>query len=125
MHGDTQDCQMVYFRTKNPDLGKKWRVLEWKMLVYFMVIWNILWSFGIFYGHLVYLWSFGNVVIVGIFYTVLVYCGKKNLATLVTHTVQAATRDIDGFHFFRSQKSFSGLHRNLAKDRKTSGVDIY
>jgi hypothetical protein len=23
-------------------------------LEYFMVIWNILWSFGIFYGHLVY-----------------------------------------------------------------------
>jgi hypothetical protein len=36
-----QDCQMVYFQTKNHDLGK-----FWKMLVYFTV--------GIFYGHLVY-----------------------------------------------------------------------
>jgi hypothetical protein len=29
-------------------------------LVYFMVIWSILWSFGLFYGHLVYfmvIWS--------------------------------------------------------------------
>jgi hypothetical protein len=43
-----------------------WRALEWKMLVFTMVIWYILWSFGIFCGHLVYsvviwyiLWSFG------------------------------------------------------------------
>jgi hypothetical protein len=28
-------------------------------LVYFMVIWNISWSFGIFYGHLVYFSRFG------------------------------------------------------------------
>jgi hypothetical protein len=41
------------------------------MLVYFKVIWNILWSFGIFYGHLEYfmviwymLWPFGNVVVI-------------------------------------------------------------
>jgi hypothetical protein len=44
------------FRTKNPNLGKFWRALERKMLVYFMVIWNILLSFGILYGHLVMLW---------------------------------------------------------------------
>jgi hypothetical protein len=45
---------MVCFQTKNPNLGKFWRVLEWKMLVYFMDTWSILWSFVIFYGHLVY-----------------------------------------------------------------------
>jgi hypothetical protein len=44
--GCNQGCQMVYFRTKNPNLGKLWRALEWKMLVYFMPIWNILWPFG-------------------------------------------------------------------------------
>jgi hypothetical protein len=49
-----QGCQMVYFQTKTPNLGKFWRALEWKMMVYFIVIWNILRSFGIFYGHLVY-----------------------------------------------------------------------
>jgi hypothetical protein len=48
-----QGCQMVCFQTKNPNLGKFWRALEWKMLVYFMVIWNILLPFGIFYGRLV------------------------------------------------------------------------
>jgi hypothetical protein len=47
---------MVCFQTQNPNLGKFCRALEWKMLVYFMVIWNILRSFGIFYGNLVMLW---------------------------------------------------------------------
>jgi hypothetical protein len=35
-----QVCQMVCFQTKNPNLGKFFRVLNWKMLIY------------IFYGHL-------------------------------------------------------------------------
>jgi hypothetical protein len=55
---------MVYFKTKNPNSGKFGWAFEWKILVYFMVIWNILQSFGIFYGHLVYLWPFGNVVVI-------------------------------------------------------------
>jgi hypothetical protein len=37
-----QGCQMVYFQTKNPNLGKCWRVLQWNTYI------------GIFYGHLVY-----------------------------------------------------------------------
>jgi hypothetical protein len=41
-----QGCQMVYFRTENPNLGTFWRAMEWKMFC-------ILWSFGIFYGHFV------------------------------------------------------------------------
>jgi hypothetical protein len=55
------------FIPKNPDLGRFWRALEWKMLVYFMTIWNILRPFVIIYGrlvnivccHLVYFSSFG------------------------------------------------------------------
>jgi hypothetical protein len=59
-----QGCQMVYFQTKNPSLGKFWRVLQWKMgtgifygqfvnfpviwYMYLMALWYILWSFGIF-----------------------------------------------------------------------------
>jgi hypothetical protein len=31
-----KSCQIVCFQTKNPNLGKFWRVLQWKMLVYFM-----------------------------------------------------------------------------------------
>jgi hypothetical protein len=46
-----QGCQMVYFQTKNLNLGKSWRALAWKMLIYFMDIWNILLTFGIFYDH--------------------------------------------------------------------------
>jgi hypothetical protein len=44
---------MVYFQTENLNLGKFCRAFEWKMLVYFMTIWNILRPFGIIYGHLV------------------------------------------------------------------------
>jgi hypothetical protein len=31
-------CQMVRFHTKNTNLGKFWRLLQCKMLVYFMAI---------------------------------------------------------------------------------------
>jgi hypothetical protein len=41
------------FSNQNPVLGKFWRTLEWKMLVYFMTIWNILRPFGIACGQLV------------------------------------------------------------------------
>jgi hypothetical protein len=37
-----QGCQMVCFKTKNPNLGKFWKVLQWKILVYFTTIWSIL-----------------------------------------------------------------------------------
>jgi hypothetical protein len=74
-----QGCQMVCFQTKNPNLGKFWIVMQWKMLVYFMDTWSILRSFVIFYGHLVY-------VVCGIFvyFPILVFCAKKNLATLLS-----------------------------------------
>jgi hypothetical protein len=58
---------MVSFRTKNLNLSKFWRALDWKMLIHFMALWNIygylgyvldIWdifrTFGIFYGHLGY-----------------------------------------------------------------------
>jgi hypothetical protein len=35
-------------------LGKFWRALDWKMLIYFIVIRNILRMFGILYDHLVH-----------------------------------------------------------------------
>jgi hypothetical protein len=35
------------------------RALDLKMLIYFMAIWNILRTYGIFYDHLVHLCSFG------------------------------------------------------------------
>jgi hypothetical protein len=71
---------MVYFQTKNPDLGKFLRALE-------KVVIGILWPFGIyylrpfgiFYGQLVNLWQFST------FYPSLVNCDKKNQATLVMY----------------------------------------
>jgi hypothetical protein len=44
----------LYFRTKNPNLGEFWSVLQWKMLVCFMSIWYTLRPFAIFYGLSVY-----------------------------------------------------------------------
>jgi hypothetical protein len=49
-----QGCQMACFLTQNPNLGKFWKALYWKMFIHFMAIWNILWRFGIFYDNLVY-----------------------------------------------------------------------
>jgi hypothetical protein len=53
---------MVCFQTKNPNLGKFWRVLQWKMLVYFMdpftVFCYILWTFGTVRGNLAYIFPF-------------------------------------------------------------------
>jgi hypothetical protein len=51
---------MVYFQTKNPNLGKFRSVLQRKMLVNFMDIWSISLPFGILYGHLVYFSRFGT-----------------------------------------------------------------
>jgi hypothetical protein len=45
---------MVCFQTKNPNLGKFWGFLQWKIFVYFMTIWSILRTLEIFYGHLVH-----------------------------------------------------------------------
>jgi hypothetical protein len=57
---------MACFLTKNPNLGKLLRASDWKMLIYFITIWNMLWIFGIFYDHsvhFVFIWyifsSFG------------------------------------------------------------------
>jgi hypothetical protein len=50
---------MVCFQTKNPNLGKNFGASDWKMVIYFMAIGNILWKFGIFYDHSVHFSSFG------------------------------------------------------------------
>jgi hypothetical protein len=78
----------VCFQTKNPNLGKLWRVLQWKMLVYFMDTWSILrsfgihilWTFGIVRGNLVYFppfWYFVPRKIWQPWVHVLWRCGKK------------------------------------------------
>jgi hypothetical protein len=43
---------MVYFQTKNSNLGKFWRALKWKYwyiyghMEYILTIWYIIWPFG-------------------------------------------------------------------------------
>jgi hypothetical protein len=53
---------MVSFQTKNTNLGKFWRALDWKMLIYLMAIWNISLTFGMFYDHLVHFVFFWYIV---------------------------------------------------------------
>jgi hypothetical protein len=54
-----QGWQMVCFQTKHPNLGKFWRVLLWKILVYFMTIWSILRPLEIFMAFGYILLEFG------------------------------------------------------------------
>jgi hypothetical protein len=75
-----QGCQMAYFKTKNTNLGKFLRVLQRKMLVYFMATWPtylLYRTFGTFLAIWYLLWLFV------MYFPVLVFCIKKNLATLI------------------------------------------
>jgi hypothetical protein len=79
-----QGCQMVYFQTKNPNLGKFWRVLQWKTLVY-MSTWYILRPFWYIYGRLIYfmvIWYiYGRLIyfmVIWYIFPFLVCCSKKN-----------------------------------------------
>jgi hypothetical protein len=68
---------MAYFRTKNPNLGKFWMDLQWKMLVYFIAIWSILRLFVLFYGCLVYFVAIWYIFLLFGIFSRLVYCVKK------------------------------------------------
>jgi hypothetical protein len=47
-------------QTKNPNLDKFWKVLQWNvLLIQLMAIWHILLPSGMLYGHLVYFSRFG------------------------------------------------------------------
>jgi hypothetical protein len=74
--GGTPGCQMVYFQTKNPNLGHILEGLAMVMLVYFMSIWSIFRPFVIFDDTLV------DFVVIWYIFSVLVNFTAKNLATL-------------------------------------------
>jgi hypothetical protein len=102
------------FSNQNPNLGKFWMALDWKVFQYFMAIWNILWRFGIFYDHLYYSHSFGT------FFRFLMSCTKKNLATLERAcNVLCSDWRCDGdrhikFHFFKHLHAYLGtLHMHF------------
>jgi hypothetical protein len=46
------------FSNQKSQFGSNWRVLHWRMLVYFMYTW----SFVIFYGHFVYIYIYIKVI---------------------------------------------------------------
>jgi hypothetical protein len=74
-----QGCQIVYFQTKNPNLGKFWSVLQWKMLVNFTAFWSLLRPFGIFYAHLVCIFCghFGTFSCFGVFFPFWYFVPRK------------------------------------------------
>jgi hypothetical protein len=86
-----QGCQMALFQTKNPKLGKFWRFLQWKMLVYFTATWSIFLPFGIFWGHLVFLVlnSYRYFLVIW-YFSPFWYVVSKNLATLHTRSSSTA-----------------------------------
>jgi hypothetical protein len=47
------------------------------------IFWHILWTLGPFYELSLYFWTFGIVSGNLVFFPVLVFCTKKNLATLI------------------------------------------
>jgi hypothetical protein len=77
---------MAFYQTKNPNLGKFSRVLQWKMLVYFMAIWCT--YFKAIWDIFTAIWYIVGMVIWYIF-PVLVCCATKNLATLSPGTPRA------------------------------------
>jgi hypothetical protein len=70
-------------------------------LVYFTAIVNILWSFGIFCDNLV-----------GIFFPVLVFLTKKNLATLLTMRFNREATDMYAFTHLRFPPRSNTRHRD-------------
>jgi hypothetical protein len=70
--------QIAYFQTKTSNLGKFWKVLQYKMLVFFMANLSILWPNGIFYGQMVYFMAKWYILWPnGIFYGQMVYFMSK------------------------------------------------
>jgi hypothetical protein len=89
---------MVYFQTKNPNLGNLWGGLGienvglfYDHLEYFTVIWYNFWPFGTVCGHFVY---FSN----------LVCLDQENLATLILSTIYLFVLN---FVYFRSANTNS------------------
>jgi hypothetical protein len=86
---------MVYFQTKNPNLGK-FLALDRKMPIYYMSIWNILRTFWIIYDHWVHF-----VIIWYIFSSFGTLCQEKsgNPVANLAPVLRVQFR-VKGFHVF-------------------------
>jgi hypothetical protein len=90
-----QGCQMVFCSCQKSQFSLILESLGMENIIRFHRHFCILWSFGIFGGHLVYfvviwniLWPFD------IYFPILVYCAKKNLATLLRNIVEIHAQTI-------------------------------
>jgi hypothetical protein len=81
----------MYFQTKK--FGKFRSVLQRKILVNFMAIWCISLPCGTNCGHVVYF------VAILVYFSVLVYCTKKNLATVVVVERKKCCEEFPDFWF--------------------------
>jgi hypothetical protein len=91
---------MVYFQTKNPNLGKFWRASDWKVLI------------NVFYGHLAHFMTIWYVLCsFGTFFLFLVLCAKKNLATLVSNESPVGGRE-GRFLAIKKSKILPNLKKN-------------
>jgi hypothetical protein len=86
-----QGCQMVYFQTKNPNLGTFWRA--WKVKC-----WYILRPWGIFKAIWYNLWPFGIVCDYWVYFSRLGMFGP-NLATLPAQGQRSIARKRKRFRF--------------------------
>jgi hypothetical protein len=77
------------FSNQTPTFGEFWKAFEWKMIISFMTIWYTFWSFALFYGNLLHLVDICYII------PILVYCIKKNLATLL-YSCDAGMRAVTG-----------------------------
>jgi hypothetical protein len=74
MYGRERISGLPDVSKQNTNLGYFWRVLHWKVLVYFMSILSISCPFGIFHGRLVCFFAIWYILLpFGIFYGHLVY----------------------------------------------------
>jgi hypothetical protein len=72
----TRVARVFIFKPKIPNwINFGGPYVDWTMCIYFMAIWNILLSFGLFFDHLVHF------VLIWCIFAVLLSCTKKNLAT--------------------------------------------
>jgi hypothetical protein len=94
------------FSNKKPNLGKFWRDLQWKMLVYFRGIWSILWPFGIFYGYLVYILQFWYVLPRKIWQSCYVHWIEAEKAIIKTKNFANSFLQCDKKWFWKETKRF-------------------
>jgi hypothetical protein len=97
---------MVWFQTKNPNLGKFWRASYWKMFIYFMAVW-------IFYGDLGYFITIWYILYsLGTFFRFWCHIPKKS--------GNPALRP--NFHLIKNWKGFAGGQARIPQSSRVEVV---